>query len=72
MDNPIRLMVIGFVGLVVGVVLPFLMVLQIVEPSFLLSFISYGASVAGMFLGLLGAFSYARIERIKRRDPWDY
>ena len=72
MDNPVRLMVIGFVGLVLGAVLPFLMVLRILEPSFLLSFISYGASVGGMFLGLLGAFSYARMERAKRQDPWDY
>lgn len=71
MDRPVRLMVIGLVGLVAGAVLPFLMVLRVIEPSFLLSFISYGASVVGMFLGLLGAFSYARIERTKRRDPWD-
>ncbi|MDT8306804.1 MAG: hypothetical protein RRC07_12780 [Anaerolineae bacterium] len=71
MDRPIRLMVIGLVGLVTGVVLPFLMVIRVIEPSFLLSFISYAASVVGMFLGFLGAFSYARTERAKRRDPWD-
>jgi len=72
MDNPVRLMVIGFVGLVLGVVLPFLMVMRILEPSFLLSFIAFGASIGGMFLGIMGAFNYARSERAKQRDPWDY
>lgn len=71
MDNPVRLMVIGFVGLVVGVVLPFLMVLRLIEPTFLLSFISYAASVGGMFLGLFGAFTYAHISRSEKRDPWE-
>lgn len=71
MDKPVRLMAIGLVGLVVGVVLPFLMVLRIIEPGFLLSFIAYGASLSGLFLGLLGIISHSRIERAKRRDPWD-
>lgn len=71
MERPGRLMVIGFIGLVVGVVLPFLMVLRLVESTFLLNFIAYGASIGGLFMGMLGAFSYARREREKRRDPWD-
>jgi hypothetical protein len=71
MDKPVRLMVFGFLGLLLGVVLPFLMVLRILEPSFLLSFIAFAASVGGMFLGSFGAFSYARIKRAERRNPWD-
>jgi hypothetical protein len=36
------------------------MVLGIVEPSFPLSFLSYGASVTGLLLGLIGAAWYSR------------
>jgi membrane associated rhomboid family serine protease len=71
MERPGRLMVIGLIGLVIGVVVPFLMVLRLVESTFLLNFFAYGASIAGLFIGMLGAFSYARHEREKRRDPWD-
>ena len=40
--------------LIAGVVLPLLMVLQVVETSFFLSFLSYSATVSGAFLGYLG------------------
>lgn len=71
MDNPVRLMLIGLVGLVLGAVLPFLMVIRVLESTFLLNFLAYGASVGGLFIGMLGAISYARTEREKRRDPWE-
>ncbi len=71
MDRPVRLMVIGLVGLVLGACLPFLMIIDVIQTTFFLSFFSYGASVVGLFLGLLGAFSYSHIRRQKRRDPWE-
>lgn len=40
--------------LITGVVLPLLMVLRVVGTSFFLSFLSYGATVSGAFLGYLG------------------
>ncbi len=49
--------------LVLGVALPLLMVLKIFPSSFLLEFISYAISVVGMFLGLIGAFSYVKEKR---------
>jgi Co/Zn/Cd efflux system component len=52
-------MVIGFLLLVVGVVVPWLMLLRFVEPSFILSFLAYGSSVGGLFLGLIGALMYS-------------
>ena len=61
--NPKRLILIGFILLLIGAVLPFLMILNVVETSFLLSFISHGAQISGLFLGTLGAFSYARTDR---------
>jgi hypothetical protein len=61
--NAKKLILVGFLLLLVGVVLPFLMILEIVKASFLLSFIAHGASVSGLFLGTLGAFSYAQTNR---------
>ena len=56
---------IGFVLVVLGAVLPFLMVMRLIEPTFLLSFFSYGASMVGLFLGFIGATMYVREHRGK-------
>jgi hypothetical protein len=58
--EPLKLIAIGFVLVVLGFILPFLMVLKVIESSFFLSFLSYGASIAGLFLGILGAAQYIR------------
>lgn len=60
---PWKIMAIGFVLVLFGFVAPFLMVMRVLEPSLLLSFLSYGASIAGMFLGLIGAALYVRTHR---------
>ena len=59
--QPWKLILIGFVLVLFGAVAPFLMVIQVVESSFILSFLSYGASMVGLFLGLIGAALYVRI-----------
>jgi len=46
-----------------GFVLPFLMVIQVVEATFFLSFLSHGASVSGLLLGMVGAALYVRVRR---------
>ena len=61
--QPWKLIVIGFMLVLFGFVAPFLMVIQVVESSLILSFLSYGASVVGLFLGLIGAALYVRIHR---------
>ena len=45
---------------VAGVVLPLLMVLGVLKSTFALNFIAYFASVAGLFLGIIGGATYAR------------
>jgi hypothetical protein len=60
MLTSIKFMLIGGVLLSVGVAVPFLMILQILEPGFLLLFLSYAASVGGLLLGVLGAMFYVR------------
>jgi hypothetical protein len=61
--DPRAMIALGFVLVLLGVVLPFLMVLRAIPPSFPLSFFSYGASVVGLFLGLIGAAWYTRQRR---------
>jgi hypothetical protein len=61
--QPWKIILIGFFLVLFGFVAPFLMVARIVEPNLILSFASYGASVVGLFLGLIGAALYVRIRR---------
>jgi membrane associated rhomboid family serine protease len=61
--DPRALIAIGFVLVLLGFVGPLLMVLRIIQPNLALSFISHGASVAGLFLGMLGGALYVRKER---------
>jgi hypothetical protein len=56
--DPLRLIAIGFVLVLFGFVGPLFMVLGILETSFALSFLSHGASVSGLFLGLIGTAMY--------------
>jgi hypothetical protein len=49
-----------------GFVLPLLMVMHLLESTFFLNFFSFGISVAGMYLGLIGALQYVREHRRKR------
>ncbi len=62
-SKPTKLILIGSALLLLGVILPFLMILHIVKTSFLLSFLTYAAQVSGLFIGTLGAFSFAVIHK---------
>ena len=44
-----------------GVVLAFLMVIHLFNPSFLLSFLAYAASLAGLALGLSVAIQHGSV-----------
>jgi len=61
--NPKRLILIGFFLVLLGFVLPFLMVLQLVETTFFLSFLSWGATTSGLLLGIVGAAQYVRLRK---------
>ena len=64
--DPKILLGVGFVLLVLGVALPMLMVLQYIPSTFFLDFFSYGASFAGLIIGLIGAMSL--IARSRKQD----
>lgn len=48
------LLIIGGLLAVTGVVLPLLMVIKVLPSTFFLAFFSHGASVTGVFLGIIG------------------
>ena len=58
--KPSKLIFVAFLMVLMGAVLPFLMVIGVFEASLWLSFLAYGISVGGLFLGILGAAHYVR------------
>jgi hypothetical protein len=64
MKSPGFLLGLGVFLLLLGVLLPFLMVIQALESTFFLNFFSWGASVAGLAFGTIGFALYSR----RRRD----
>ncbi|HSJ89624.1 MAG TPA: hypothetical protein VK909_20595 [Anaerolineales bacterium] len=63
MNSPRFLLGLGIVLMLLGIVLPFLMVIKVVESTFFLNFFSWGASVAGLTLGTIGFAMYSRGRR---------
>jgi hypothetical protein len=62
-----RLLVAGFLLVLTGAVLPFLMVMGILPASLFLSFVSYLSSVGGLLLGLVGAASWSQFRARQNR-----
>ncbi|MDQ7793107.1 MAG: hypothetical protein RDU89_01650 [bacterium] len=61
--NPTRLLVVSAILILAGWLLPFLMVLKLLTPSFTLSFLSYASLLAGMMTGLVGVLQLGRLRR---------
>ena len=61
--HPWKLLVVGFVLLLLGVLLPLLMVLRLLPSTFFLNFFAYAVSFSGMILGMVGAVLYSRIHK---------
>lgn len=63
MRQPLLLLGLGTLLMVAGVVIPFLIVIHVLESSFFLIFVSFISSTGGMFLGMIGAATYVRLHR---------
>ena len=73
MTRPVWMILIGFVMILVGgIVMPYLMLPGVaiipldrinVALSFIIPIASYGVSVAGLFLGVIGTAMYLRIKK---------
>ena len=60
MNSPRFLLGLGVFLMLLGIVLPFLMVIRVLESTFFLNFFSWGASVAGLAFGTIGFAMYSR------------
>lgn len=68
--QPVRLALVGFFLVLTGAVLPFVIILGFLESTFFLNFLAFGASVAGMFLGVLAAAQYVGRTKQKQERRW--
>lgn len=62
-----RMVAIGLVLMILGIVLPFLMVLDVLESTFFLNFFSYIISLVGMLVASVGAIMWGVSKRNERR-----
>jgi hypothetical protein len=60
MNSPRFLLSLGVMLMLLGIVLPFLMVIKVLESTFFLNFFSWGASVAGLSFGTIGFAMWSR------------
>jgi hypothetical protein len=60
MNSPRFLLGMGVGLMLLGIILPFLMVIHVLESTFFLNFFSWGASVAGLAFGTIGFATYSR------------
>ena len=60
MNSPRFLLSFGVLLMLLGIVLPFLMVIRVLESTFFLNFLSWGASVAGLAFGTIGFAVWSR------------
>lgn len=58
--SPRVLVVVGVLMMLVGVIVPFVIVIHIIQSDFLLLFGSYAISVAGLYLGIIGVAQHFR------------
>jgi len=63
MRSPRFLLILGLFLMLLGIILPFLMVIHVIESTFFMNFFSWGASVVGLALGMIGVATSVRINK---------
>lgn len=66
--RPLYILMLGFVLVLLGAILPFLMVMRILNSTFFLNFFSYGVSIVGLFLGIIGSALLVQFRKVKHKD----
>ncbi len=59
----LKLLVIGLIAMVLGVILPFLMLIDLIPSTFFLNFLAFTISVGGLFTGIIGIGMYVNFKR---------
>jgi hypothetical protein len=62
-NSPRFLLSLGLVLMLLGILLPFLMIIKLLESTFFLNFFAWGASVAGLSFGTIGFAMWSRNKR---------
>ena len=65
--DPRAIIALGFVLVLLGALLPFLIVMQVLESTIFLNFFAFTASFAGLMLGVIGAAFYVRKTKDKNK-----
>jgi hypothetical protein len=63
MNSPRLLLSLGLTLMLLGIILPFMMLIHLLESTFFLNFFSWGASVSGLFLGVIGVATWVRMRK---------
>ncbi len=63
MKSPRFLLSLGLFLMLLGIILPFLMVIGILESTYFLNFFSWAASVAGLVLGTIAVATMVKIDK---------
>lgn len=63
MQHPLRLILIAFALLIIGVALPFLMVIGVLPSTLQLNLVAYSCSVGGFIVGFVGMAQYRRRDK---------
>lgn len=72
LEHPERLLLIAIILLLFGCIMPFMMVTRVVESTFFLNFLSFTASVGGLFLGIIGvAMQKLKTDKKKEEDFYE-
>jgi hypothetical protein len=53
--SPVWILIVGFLLVVVGVLIPWLIVLGIIQSTFFLNFLAFGCTFVGVMLGIIGS-----------------
>lgn len=63
-----KLIAIGFILVLSGAVLPFLILTGLLPSTYLINFLAFASSTAGIFLGIIGVAVNVGLQR--RHDDW--
>lgn len=58
-----KIIFIGFIMVVIGVAIPFAILLSVLPSTFFLAFVAYICSVGGLLTGIIGAAFYHKEEQ---------
>jgi hypothetical protein len=61
--SPVKILIIGLLLMLTGVVLPFLMVIHILKSTILINMIAFMSQVAGLFMGTIGVIFYTKMRK---------